>query len=105
MNYLRKKFVTIDEAEDAFGITVDSYLASSPATESSPSNPEQGPIKLPEKIVEIIETLTGVQRAMLANITPILPLDRMPFGLIQYQLEFFNAAHICQANILFIIII
>ena len=28
--------------------------------------------------------------------TPILPLDRMPFGLIQYQLEFFNATHICQ---------
>lgn len=28
--------------------------------------------------------------------TSILPLDRMPFGLIQYQLEFFNVTHICQ---------
>lgn len=209
MNYLRKKFATVDEAEDAFGITLDSYLSSSPATESSPSNPEQGPLQLPEKVVEIIEKLTGVQRAMLAThileklsslhlestlkkvlpkvlpclsqmsilellsalcqiasceallkvadsvfcslaskagisgtmsgfvdtackamceleaqnkpnvvyflcriiaekredgITPIIPLDRMPFGLIQYQLEFFNSTHICQVTILFIII-
>ena len=24
------------------------------------------------------------------------PLDRMPFGLIQYQMEFFNVIHVCQ---------
>ena len=28
--------------------------------------------------------------------TPIMPWDRMPFGLIQYQLQFFSATHICQ---------
>lgn len=32
--------------------------------------------------------------------TPILPLDRMHFGLIQYQLEFFNATHVCQVEAL-----
>jgi len=30
--------------------------------------------------------------------TPLLPMDRMPFGLIQYQLEFFNATHVCQIS-------
>ena len=27
---------------------------------------------------------------------PLLPLDRMPFGLIQYQIDFFNSTHISQ---------
>ena len=200
---MRKRFKTIDEAEDAFGITVDCYLESEkenvPAVERQQS--EVSLEEVPEKLISIVAKLTGSQLSKLAlhilehlpalklqwtlekalpkalprlsvpfvvelltslskiascealiqvadslvcsvasksglswnlkgfldtacramcelethgrpNVvyflcrciaekkedgkTPLLPMDRMPFGLIQYQLEFFNATHVCQ---------
>ena len=197
VNHLQKKFRTVDEAEDAYGITIDSYLGG-PEAQKENQVPHAG---IPEKVMDLVKKLTGCQLSMLAthimenlavpvlqstlmkllpkvlpsmclsdvtellsslsriasrnallsvadslvsgvasktglswnvmgfldtacramceleahgkpNVvyflcrciagkkedgkTPILPLDRMPFGLIQYQLEFFNATHVCQ---------
>lgn len=30
--------------------------------------------------------------------TPLLSMDLMPFGLVEYQLEIFNATHDCQVD-------
>ena len=43
----------------------------------------------------IAETASSVKRAGKAG-KPLMPLDRMPFGLIEYQLEFFTATNIMQ---------
>ena len=204
VNHLRKKFTTVDDAEDAYGITVDFYLASPSGKENTPTaqkEKQSQPPVIPQKVMDMLGKLTGCQLSMLAahimenlavpilqstllkvlpkvlpslcvsdvtdllssltkiasreallsvadslvcsvasktglswnvkgfletacramceleahdkpNVvyflcrciadkkedgkSPILPLDRMPFGMIQYQLEFFNATHICQ---------
>ena len=62
VNHLRKKFRTVDEAEDAYGITIDSYLAG-PEEQKENQVPHAG---IPEKVMDLVKKLTGCQLSMLA---------------------------------------
>ena len=63
MNHLRKKFKTVDEAEEAYGITIDSYLAG-PEVQKENQVPLAG---IPEKVMDMVKKLTGCQLSMLAT--------------------------------------
>lgn len=63
VNHLRKKFRTVDEVEDAYDITIDSYLAG-PKAQKENQVPHAG---IPEKVMDMVKKLTGCQLSMLAT--------------------------------------
>lgn len=68
VNVLHTKFKTADEAEDAYGISVNSYLASFSDKESVPATDKGNELPLsciPEKAMDTVKKLTGNQRSML----------------------------------------
>ena len=52
INHLRKKYGTVDEAEDAYGITIDLYLAG-PDAQKEKQVPYAG---IPEKVMDMAKS-------------------------------------------------
>lgn len=63
VNHLRKKFKTVEEAEDAYGITIDAYLAD-PEAQKENQVPLAG---IPENVMDLVKKLTGCQLSVLAT--------------------------------------
>ncbi|KAL9977217.1 hypothetical protein ACROYT_G014596 [Oculina patagonica] len=86
VNYLRTRFSTVSEAEDALGITVDTYIASASGKENAPpsqSENQRPPPVIPEKVMEMIAKLTCCQLSMLA--THIM--ENLPVQMLQSTLQ------------------
>ena len=68
---MRKKYKTIDEAQDTFGLTVDSYLGSECNKENAPAveprwQKSQVPLdEIPEKVMSLVAKLSGNQLSKL----------------------------------------
>ena len=58
---MRKKYRTVDEAEDAYGITIDSYLAG-PEAQKENQVPHAG---IPEKVMDMVKKLKECQLSIL----------------------------------------